>query len=98
MQTIIAKAKATTLEKAVKDFDNKIKTADGFIPNYNNRPPFQLGLPWNGLVKPTLSADPRQTGIGIVMSIEIIKDTALAFVYTDINGDGMINNYYVVEI
>lgn len=98
MERILSSARQALISKAIADFDNKISTANGFVPKYEDRQPFQMALPWNGLVKSTLSADPRQTGIGIVMSIDIIKDAALAFIYTDINGDGVINNCYIVEM
>lgn len=99
MLEVIKRAKEEVAKKAAQDFEKKILDSNGFIPNYEGRPPIKEGLPWIGLVKKSADYETRaeQTGIGIVISV-IRLSTNLAIVYTDITGDHVIDHLYLTEL
>lgn len=74
MEQIIIEAKREVASRAGQDFANKVKTANGFISAYDNRPVFSIGLPWVGEVKSNLDqVKTTKTGIGIITAVESVS-------------------------
>lgn len=99
MLEVIKRTKEEVAEKAAQDFLEKIQEVNGFIPNYEERPPLVIGLPWNGLVKKSADYEtkPESTGIGTIISVNTLSDNC-AMVYTDITGDHRVDCAYLIEL